>query len=147
MINKKVTGIGCYAKPATLSRVFKKMVRNYTLGQFESTNLINGHDEVRGTEGTVLLKALIAGKAGYFPAPAEGTVLLKALIAGKTGYFPLPDSESCRVTEIRKITGFFLTLRNQRLNVSIFARGNRNIRERYTANLDAFTELRQKRLN
>ena len=126
MINKKVTGIGCYAKPATLSRVFKKMVRNYTLGQFESTNLINGHDEVRGTEGTVLLKALIAGKAGYFP---------------------LPDSESCRVAEIRKITGFFLTLKNQRLNVSIFARGNRDIRERYTANLDAFTELRQKRLN
>jgi len=126
MTNKKVTGIGCYAKPATLSRVFKKMVRNYTLGQFESINLINGHDEVRGNDGTVLLKALIAGKAGYFPSP---------------------DSESCSVAEIRKITGFFLTLRNQRLNLSIFARGNRNIRERYTANLDAFTELRQKRLH
>ena len=59
MINKKVTGIGCFAKPATLSRVFKKMVRNYTLGQFESINLINGHDEVGETDGTVLLKALL----------------------------------------------------------------------------------------
>ncbi|HIE34583.1 MAG TPA: hypothetical protein EYP79_00085 [Campylobacterales bacterium] len=49
--------------------------------------------------------------------------------------------------DIVKKIGFFLTLRNQRLNVSIFARGNRNIRERYTANLDAFTELRLKRLN
>ena len=126
MRDKKVTGVGCFAKPTTLSRVFKKMVRNYTLGQFESINLINGHDEVGETDGTVLLKALIAGKAGYFPSP---------------------DSESCSVAEIRKITGFFLTLRNQRLNLSIFARGNRNIRERYTANLDAFTELRQKRLN
>ena len=48
MINKKVTGIGCFAKPATLSRVFKKMVQNYTLGQFESFNMVNGHDEVRG---------------------------------------------------------------------------------------------------
>jgi hypothetical protein len=126
MINKKVTGIGCFAKPATLSRVFKKMVQNYTLGQFESFNMVNGHDEVRG---------------------ADGTVLLRALITGKSGYFPWPDSESCRVAENRKITGFFLTLRNQRLNLSIFARGDCNIRERYTASLDAFTELRQKRLN
>ena len=126
MINKKLTGIGCFAKPATLSRVFKKMVQNYTLGQFESINMVNGHDEVRGSDGTVLLRALIAGKAGYFPSP---------------------DSESCSVAESRKITGFFLTLRNQRLNLSIFARGDCNIRERYTASLDAFTELRQKRLN
>ena len=126
MINKKVTGIGCFAKPATLSRVFKKMVRNYTLGQFESINLVNGHDEVRAADGTVMLRALITGKAGYFPSP---------------------DSESCSVAKNRKITGFFLTLRNQRLNLSIFARGDCNIRERYTASLDAFTELRQKRLN
>ena len=126
MINKKVTGIGCFAKPATLSRVFKKMVQNYTLGQFESIKLVNGHDEVWGADGTVLLKALIAGKAGYFPSP---------------------NSESCSVAENRKITGFFLTLRNQRLNLSIFARGDRNIRERYTASLDSFTELRQKRVH
>ena len=126
MINKKVTGIGCFAKPATLSRVFKKMVQNYTLGQFESFNMVNGHDEVRGSDGTVLLRALIAGKAGYFPSM---------------------DPESCSVAENRKITGFFLTLRNQRLNLSIFARGDCKTRARYSASLDAFTELRQKRLN
>jgi len=126
MLNKKVTGIGCFAKPATLSRVFKKMVQNYTLGQFESINLLNGHDEVRGADGIVLLRALIAGKAGYFPSS---------------------DSESCGVAKNRKITGFFLTLRHQRLNLSIFARGDCNNRERYTASLDSFTELRQKRLN
>jgi len=126
MKNKKVTGIGCFAKPATLSRVFNKMVRNYTLGQFESIDLVNDHDEVRGTDGTALLRALIAGKAGYSPAP---------------------DSESCLVAKNKKITGFFLTLRNQSLDLSIFARGDRNVRERFTASLDAFTELRQKRLN
>ena len=126
MINRKVTGIGCFAKPATLSRVFKKMVRNYTLGQFECINPANGYDEVRGSDGTVLLKALIAGKAGYFPAP---------------------DSESCGIVENRKITGFFLTLKNQKLRLSIFAKGDRNIRQRYTTSLDGFTELRQKRLN
>ena len=48
MINRKVTGIGCFAKPATLSRVFKKMVRNYTLGQFESINLANSQDMAGG---------------------------------------------------------------------------------------------------
>ena len=126
MINEKVTGIGCFAKPATLSRVFKKMVQNYTLGQFESINMADGHDEARKGDNSVLLRALIAGKAGSFPSP---------------------DSESCSVAENRKITGFFLTLKNQRLNLSIFARGDCNIRERYTASLDAFTELRQKRLN
>jgi hypothetical protein len=126
MIHKKVTGIGCFAKPATLSRVFKKMVQNYTLGQFERINLVNDHDEARST---------------------GGTALLRSLIAGKTGYFTTPDSESCVVAENKKITGFFLTLSNQCLNLSIFARGDRNVRERYTASLNAFTELRQKRLN
>jgi hypothetical protein len=126
MMNKKVTGIGCFAKPATLSRVFKKMVRNYTLGQFESINLTNSQFMAGGVAGTVLLKALIAGKAGYFPAP---------------------DSESCGVAENRKITGFFLRFRNQSLSLSIFARGDRNIQQTYTTRLDGFTELRQKRLN
>ena len=126
MMNRKVTGIGCYAKPATLSRVFKKMVRNYTLGQFENINLVNGHDEVRA---------------------ADGTVLLRALIAGKTGYFPSPNLDSGGAGQSREITGFFLTLRDQQLNLSIFAKGARNNRERYTASLDGFTELRQKRLN
>ena len=128
MINKKVTGIGCFAQPATLSRVFKKMVQNYTLGQFESINLVNGHDEVRDRY-------------------ADGAALLRALIAGKAGYFPPPDSESGVNAENRQITGFFLTLSNQCLNLSIFARGDHNVRERYTASLDEFTELRQKRLN
>ena len=126
MRDKKVTGIGCFAKPTTLSRVFKKMVRNYTLGQFDSINLVNSREEVSGVDGNTLLSALMAGKAGYSPSP---------------------NSESCVVVENRKITGFFLTLRNQRLNLSIFARGDRNVRERYTASLDAFTELRHKRLN
>ena len=126
MTNEKVTGIGCFAKPATLSRVFNKMVQNYTLGQFEGINLVNDQDELGG---------------------ADGTALLRSLITGKTGYFPVPDLGPSRVVPNKKITGFFLTLRNQSLKLSIFARGDRNIRERYTAKLDAFTELRQKRLN
>ena len=126
MINKKVTGIGCFAKPATLSRVFKKMVRNYTLGKFENTSPRNGHDRLRGT---------------------DNTLLLQALITGKTGYFPSTDSESYGAVRNKKITGFFLTLKNQQLNLSIFAKGNRNHRARYTATLAGYTALRKKRLN
>lgn len=126
MINRKVTGIGCYAKPAKLSRVFKKMVQNYTLGQFESVNPANSQGVAGGVDGTIMLKALISGNGGYFPAP---------------------DSESYGVAENRKITGFFLTFRNQGLIVSIFARGDRNIQQTYRTCLDGFTELRQKRLN
>ena len=126
MINRKVTGIGCFAKPATLSRVFKKMVQNYTLGKFEEINPVYGHDEFRGV---------------------DDNALLRSLMAGKTEYFSSPHSESCRVAKNRNITGFFLTIRNRRLNLSIFARGDRNIRERYTASLDGLTELRRKRLN
>ena len=126
MSNKKVTGIGCFAKPATLSRVFKKMVRSYALGKFENISPFNGHDRLQDT---------------------ESTLLLQALISGNTGFFPSLDSESCGVVKNRKITGFFLSLRNQQLNLSIFAKGNRNNRERYTATLAGYTELRQKRLN
>jgi hypothetical protein len=126
MINRRVTGIGCYAKPAKLSRVFKKMVRNYTLGQFETINPANSQDMAGGVDGTIMLKALISGNAGYFPAAV---------------------SEPCGVAENRKITGFFLTFRNKGLNLSIFARGVRNIQQTYTTRLDGFTELRQKRLN
>ena len=126
MTNRKVTGIGCYAKPAKLSRVFKKMVRNYTLGQLKSIDLANSQNTAGGVDGTIMLKALISGNAGYFP---------------------MPDSESYGVAENRKITGFFLTFRNQGLILSIFARGDRNIQQTYRTCLDGFTELRQKRLN
>ena len=125
MKDREVTGIGCFAKPSTLSRVFRKIVQNYTLDQFEGINLINRHEESRD----------------------DGTPLLKALIAGDAAYFSLPDSDSGTFRANRKITGFFLTLRNQRLNLSIFAKGDHNSRTRYTASLDALTELRQKRLN
>ena len=126
MINRKVTGIGCFAKPATLSRVFNKIVRNYTLGQFKNTNPANNQDMIGSVDGTGPLKALIAGKAAFFPAP---------------------DSDSGGVAEKRKITGFFLAFRNQRLNLSIFAKGDRNIQQIYTTSLDGYTELRHKRLN
>jgi hypothetical protein len=77
----------------------------------------------------------------------DGAGLLKALIAGKAGCLPAPDSDSGGVVASRKITDFFLAFGNHRLNLSIFAKGERNNRQSYTTSLDGYTELRQKGLN
>ncbi len=125
MNDRKVTGIGCFGKPTTLSRVFKKMVENYTLEQIERLPLLNGYP-AESTEGAALLNALITGKNRCFPSGA---------------------CEAASPMENKKITGFFLTLKDQKLNLSIFARGDRNVRQRYTASLDALTAVRIRRLN
>lgn len=125
MQTKNITGIGCYANPTTLNRVFKKIIRNYTLGQFEDTELVNKYLG-RGTEGCKLLAALLAGNAGY----------CRSL-----------DHEFSRVLDNKRITGFFIAQKAQTLDVLIFVKGNDNKPQRYRASLDEFTKIRQKRLN
>ena len=122
MRNQEITGIGCFAAPRKLSRIFKKIVNDYALGSFDDVELMQGH-------GT------------------ETTILLNALIAGETVWSPWPRPASADVCSPKKIVGFFLMLSNQRLNLSIFARGNRSRREIFTTSLDELTRLRQKRLN
>lgn len=60
MKKQMVTGIGCFAKPQTLSRVFKKIMQNYTLGEY------NGIE----SESSELLTALVTGKADCYQSPA-----------------------------------------------------------------------------
>ena len=125
MENQIITGIGCFAGPEKLSRIFLRMVQTYTLGQLEDIELFNGHD----------------------PKGSDGTNLLKALITGKPGCFRWPDCESFDELENKIITGFFLSLKDQKLELSIFTKGNSFRQERYTASLDEFTKIRRKRLN
>ena len=73
MISSKVTGIGCFAKPETLSRVFKKMVRNYTLGKFENISLLNDTYRLCGVDDIMPLQALITGKTGFSPSTDSDT--------------------------------------------------------------------------
>ena len=122
---QKIIGIGCFAKPAKLCRIFKKMVQSYTLGPFDGFELINENDT----------------------AEADGTRLLKTLYAGKAECFHSLDSESRNGVGNKKITGFFLTLKDQRLKLSIFAKGGGTRQERFTTSLDELTKIRQKRLN
>jgi len=78
---------------------------------------------------------------------SEGIKLLKALIAGPTARQNSAGLEAGDWFENKKITGFFLTLKDQRLKLSVFAKIGESRRERHSAILDGITRLRLKRMN
>ena len=125
MQHNMITGIGCFGKPATLSRVFRKMVRDFALGQVEGIGPANGH-EWGGAETGRLIAALMAGEK-VKPHPSDSSC---------------PDA-----AEDREITGFFLTLKDRKLSLSIFAKTGGSRKQRYSAVLDGITKLRYSRLN
>ena len=125
MENQTSTGIGCYAKPEKLSRIFNKLIQAYTLGPFKEKQLLEGllSDEMKGVD---LLQALMTGRKTDTCGRGCGNPSIKIF---------------------RKITGFYLTLSNENLNLSIFTRSDRRRPEIMTARLDGLTKLRQKRLH
>ena len=125
MENQIITGVGCFAEPQKLSRIFLRMVQTYTLGKLDGIDWVNDCESDE-TESTRLLKALIAGQA-----------------AGQNAVIPGADDRCPN----KKITGFFLTLKDQVLELSIFAKNGNCRRERHSAVLDGFTKVRQRRLN
>ena len=125
MKNQTSIGIGCFAKPDRLGRIFSKLVQDYTLGPFEGHELF-GKDMSAGIEEHDLLQAFAIGLTGG--ASSRGC-------------------ETIRFKGPKKITGFYLFFNDQKLNLSIFARGNSPRQEVYTTSLDGLTKLRKKRLN
>ena len=125
MKNKIFTGVGCFAKPARLGRIFSKLVQNYALGSFNGNRLFDGTK----------------------PIDREGSDLLQALMTGQPAGSTSGSYESHSLNGPRKITGFYLFFNNQKLNLSIFARGNNRRQEVYTTSLDEITKVRKRRLN
>ena len=125
MNNQTVTGIGCFARPEKLRRIFLKMVQRYALGRIEGIDLTDGRESGE-TESARLIAALIAGQI-LQPHPS--------------------DSNSPNAPEYKKITGFYLTLKDQKLNLSIFAKNGGCRQERHSAVLNALTDIRRRRLN
>ena len=125
MENQMFTGIGCFAKPDRLGAIFNKLVQDYALGPFESDQLFDQN----------------------IPAGSEGVDLLKALMTGPTRDRQSGACGTIKFPGHQKITGFYLSLFDQKLNLKIFARGNNSKQKIYTAKLDELTKLRQKRLN
>jgi len=125
MENQIITGVGCFAGLEKLSRLFLRMVQTYTLGQLEGIEGVNCGE----------------------PGQPEVTGLLKALIAGKAARQDSSIPNAAAGLENKKITGSFLTLKDQRLKLSIFAKNGDSQPERHSAILDECTRIRQKRLN
>ncbi len=98
-----VVGIGCFAKPEILSRVLRKMVEGYILGNLEG-HTEKAVEESMSADLILLLKTVIAGVCGNQQAIGSG------IIDSLTG---------------KKITGFFLAMENEGLNLSVFTREGR----------------------
>ena len=125
MENQTITGVGCFAEPRRLSRIFLRMVETYTLGKMDVIDWIKGCGS-EDTEGSRLLEALVAG------SPAGQNVA----IPGTDARWPQ-----------KRITGFFLTLKDQRLKLSILAKiGDRQL-EWHSAFLNEFSRMRRNRMN
>lgn len=125
MQNQIVTGIGVFAGIQTLTRVFRKIVQNYTLGQFEKIRMESELEKL-GPDGAKLLTILMTG----------------------IGDAEKVRSASCDdVLKTDKITGFFLAQKGQQLELAVFAKGESDKQQKYTACLDEFVKLRRKRLN
>ena len=94
-----LVGVGCFAGQGTLSRVLRKMI--------ESTS--------RGEAG--------AGVYACADAPDNGR-LLRELLAGIGKDSSSPGEKAGAVdVNAEKVAGFFLTLKNQQLSLSVFTRG------------------------
>ena len=77
-------------------------------------------------------------------------LILQMTLHGKLGWFPLQGRIGSMISidhPIAKITGFYLSLKDQKLNLSIFASGNNSRPEIITRSLDTLSRIRQKRLN
>jgi hypothetical protein len=125
MEHQAITGIGCFAGLEKLNRVFLRMAQTYALGKLEGIEW-SDCSESGEAEGTRLLKTLISGKAAWQDTSIPG--------AGDR-------------IENKKITGFFLTLKDHGLELLIFAENGDSRPERHSAVLNALTTMRRRRLN
>ena len=125
MKNSSIVGIGCFAKPETLVRVLKKMVEDYILGKFD------GLIQDRGTK----------------TAQSDVIKLLKTLIGAPASSQPYFGPDATLSLQNTRITGFFLALGNQGLNLSIFTRDRQQAGKKYTTKLTCLTRIREKRLH
>ena len=125
MGNQTITGIGCFAGPEKLSRIFLRMVQSYALGGLEDCRWIDGRN-FSGKETAKLIKALVHG----YSARQD---------------LQMPEA-ACRNDHIT-ITGFFMFQKDRRLELSIFARKRNSRQKIHSAVLTEITRIRQKRLN
>jgi hypothetical protein len=114
----RMTGVGCFAAGITLSRALRRMVEAYSLGHW-------------------------SGAEGFRQDPPPAIQVLQRLIGDSNG---CPGQED-RSHQDEDIAGFFLSFENERLNLSVFTRGQGRRCRKYTASLEELTRLRRSRLH
>ena len=114
----RMTGVGCFAGRPTLSRVLRRMVEAYLLGNWTEPA---GRRQDASPAVQALRRLMDLGSRSCGPDDGDR-----------------PDEP---------IAGFFLTFENQRLNLSVFTRRPGMRCRKYTASLEELTRLRRSRLH
>jgi hypothetical protein len=114
----RMTGVGCFAGGTTLSRVLRRMMDAYSLGDWSQAQNVQ-QDSSPAVQA--LQKLLSAGSRSTLSADGPPTV--------------------------EDVAGFFLNFDNERLNLSVFTRGRGRRCQKFTASLEDLTRLRQSRLH
>jgi len=114
----RMTGVGCFAGGITLSRVLRRMVEAYSLGDW-------------------------SGADGCRQDPSPAVQALQRLLSQSNG----ASRQEHHTQNDEDIAGFFLNFENQRLNLSVFTRGRGRHFRKHTASLEDLTRLRQSRLH
>jgi hypothetical protein len=113
----RMTGVGCFADGVTLSRVLRRMMEAYSLGDWKDAEGLR-HNLSPAVQALQTL--MTAGSSAGQAEPAR------------------PHAD---------IAGFFLNFENERLNLSVFTRGSGGRCQKYSASLEDLTCLRRSRLH
>jgi hypothetical protein len=120
-----VVGVGCFAGTETLGRVFKKALENFILSKYED----------------------IFWPAGRISNDENLRRFFKSVITCGAQNSAQDQQTANAVPTSAKITGFFLGLNNQSLDLIVFFLREGHQPARYTARLEKFSRLRKMRLH
>jgi len=124
MIDGKVVGLDSFGKPESFSKAFKKLVESYALDAIDWFDPEKEHKALKN----------------------EVTKFMKT---SQTAHVESRESiglgRDLRI-ESRKITGFALSLDDQILHLSIFARENGRTKGKYSSRMERYTQRRQNRM-
>ena len=123
VINGKVVGLDTFGKPESYSKIFKKLVESYAL---DAVDWFDPAKEVKTlrSEVTKFIKASRSTQVETRPSVGLG--------------------KDCRL-ESKKVAGFALTLDDQILHMSIFAKENGPNNVKQSARMERYSRRRQER--
>ena len=114
----RMTGVGCFAGEITLSRVLRRLMIVYSLGNFCAAESFRKNS----SPAVQALQKLMTSGSGF---------------SGQADHAPKQE----------EVAGFFLNFDNERLNLSVFTRSRGRQCRKYTASLEELTRLRRSRLH